>query len=130
MYLVDTNIIIRFLTRDNEKMFLQVQRLFTQATAESLLIPDAICAEVVYVLQHVYHLSELEIADKLSRFIEFEAFKVNKKLLLHTLYLFAKEKVGFIDAYLLAKAKISDYDGVYSFDERLQKIGDGKVISP
>lgn len=123
MKAIDTNVIIRFLTRDNEDIFLKVEKIFKYAAPESIVIPDAVIAEASYVLEHIYNLKKLEIAEKLSLFLAFKAFKTNRALLLRTFYYFREKNLDFIDAYLIAGVDQDDYEAVYSFDHQMKKAG-------
>ena len=64
MISVDTNIIIRLLTRDDETQFRKVYRLFE---AEDIFIPDTVIMESEWVLRFAYEFDPGQVSDALTR---------------------------------------------------------------
>jgi len=56
MTAIDTNIIVRFLTRDNQKQFTKAKEVFSQ---QKLFIPDTVILESEWVLRFAYHFTPL-----------------------------------------------------------------------
>ena len=124
--LLDTNIIIRFLTNDEPEQAVMVEKLLKQAKSNSFELPDLVVMEIVYVLLSFYKLSKVSVVEKMSLLLDFEAFELNEKLLIKTLGIFSKNSISFVDAYLCAKVKLGHNSRVYSFDKKLLKVaGEG-----
>ncbi len=66
MILLDTNYILRYLLRDNEKMFRASQKVIGN---QHCFVLESVLAEVVYVLSGVYNVPKLLISKTLSQFI-------------------------------------------------------------
>lgn len=124
---LDTNVIIRFLTNDTPEQAKRVETLLNQATVKSLFIPDIIIAEIIYVLLSFYKLPKKEVVEKVSVLLDFEKIRSNKKLLKKTLEIFEENNLSFADAYLTSLVLLSKNSFIYSFDKRLSKI-EGVVV--
>lgn len=120
--ILDTNILIRFLTNDTPQLARQSEAIFAKAQKNELIIPDLVFAEIVFVLMSFYKLEKQEVVEKLRVVIEFEKFNTNEQLLNTTLNIFEENNISFIDAYLLANLQRNpDYE-LISFDKRLMKL--------
>lgn len=128
--LLDTNIIIRFLTNDPPNQAEKVEKLFSQVSSSSLEIPDVVIFEIVYVLLSFYQLSKEEVIEKIYSLINFEKIKTNKKLIKKTLEIFKNYPISFIDAYLCALIFLKKHPFIYSFDKKLKKIKGIKIKEP
>ncbi len=64
MIAVDTNIIIRFLTRDDEK---QYKKSFLIFNTEEVFISDTVILETEWVLRYAYEFSPDDICDALVK---------------------------------------------------------------
>ena len=89
-----------------------------KAEDESLCVPDAVVAELVYVLERVYQLSIASIREKVESLVDCRAVKVNRGVILMAIGLFEKENLGFIDAYGLALVTMGRYGRLYTFDKK------------
>lgn len=128
--LLDTNIIIRFLTNDSPHHAEKIEKLFAQSPTSSLEIPDVVIFEIVYVLLSFYQLSKEEVIEKIYLLINFEKIKTNKKLIKKTLEIFKKYPISFIDAYLCALVILKKHPFFYSFDKKLKKVREIKIKEP
>jgi predicted nucleic acid-binding protein len=108
-YILDTNIIIRFLANDHGEHSPAAYRLFEGASRGEviLLIDPIVVAECVHVLKgRYYQLSKLEISTHLKRIVEFVQIEADdKNLLISSLEYYAKYNVDYPDAYLASLAE-------------------------
>lgn len=117
--LVDTNLIVRFLVNDNSKQAQAAEKVFKE---NELILTDVALAEVVWTLQSFYKLPRQEIIDKIYRLLQSKSFIFNRELLLNSLFKYLNYKISFVDAYLIAYVEINKMEGLYSFDEGLDKV--------
>ncbi len=94
MRFLDTNIFVRYLTRDDKTKALACYELFqrVQRGQESLITCEAVIAEVVYVLssRNLYGLTHQEIRDRLVPVLSLPGLKLPQKgVYLRALDLFA-----------------------------------------
>jgi predicted nucleic-acid-binding protein len=121
--LLDTNVVIRFLTADDPNQSPKAKTLFEQATPRSILISDVIMVEIVHVLLSVYGLDRAEVVAKINLLLEFPALLTSKSLWKRCLSLYQSEpKLSFVDAYLIASCQNSSLATVYSFDKKVTTI--------
>jgi predicted nucleic-acid-binding protein len=111
MKAIDTNILIRFITKDDDKQAKSVYQLFKQSeeAEEKLFVPLLVVLETIWVLQSGYSISNEEI---IATFAD---------LLLMPVLLFESEIVvqNFIDSARNTKFDLSDLliaNSAHSFD--------------
>lgn len=64
MIAIDTNVLVRLLTRDNEAQYKTSHKLFAAA---EILIPDTVVLETEWVLRCAYELTPAEVCDVFRR---------------------------------------------------------------
>lgn len=124
-YLLDTNVILRFLTGEPEPQALRAKTLFEHAESGALTIRvlPLVIAEVVFVLtgKH-YQMKRADVADALILFLENPRFDVvERDSLIRGLQLFKQHNIDYADAYLAAEAQMHAC-GIASFDQDFLKI--------
>lgn len=119
--LIDSNVILRFLIEDGSGQAQTVKNFFATAKVNSLVVPDLIIAEVVYVLESFYKTSKVEIADKLSSLIELDVFDLNRRLIIKTLDFYSNSNLDYADSYLTILARRDELEKVYTFDKAFIK---------
>lgn len=127
--LIDTNLIIRFLIKDDPDQFEATQKLFSSQD-ENLILPDLILAEVVWTLHSVYKLTKQEIIEKLLKLLKLKNLTANFNLLINSLLIYRDYNISFVDAYLIAFCEQNKLAGIYSFDKGLDKIKSVKRLKP
>ena len=130
--LLDTNVIIRFLTGDHPTHSPRSRNLFARAAAGelTLVLTDLALAETAWVLQSFYSLDRAEIAAALKGVVESTGIEVqDKRILLSTLRNFAQTDVNFVDAYHAAVASAESI-AIVSFDRDFDQFPGIKRIEP
>ncbi|HEY4256560.1 MAG TPA: PIN domain-containing protein [Candidatus Udaeobacter sp.] len=130
--LLDTNVIIRFLTGDHPTHSPRSRNLFARAAAGevSLVLTDLALAESAWVLQSFYQLDRAAIAAALKGVIESIGVEVqNKAILVNALRNFAQTGVNFVDAYHAAVANAESI-AIASFDRDFDQFAGIKRIEP
>lgn len=122
MEVVDTNVIIRFLVGDNLKQQQQAVQWFSEAEAgkRKLRIKPIVVAEATFVLESFYKKSRQEIADAFEVFLSQRWMQVDEREVLLSIWPLYKQKLHFVDSYLIASARVGQ-DTVLSFDQALLK---------
>lgn len=124
-YLLDTNVILRFLTGEPEAQAQRAKKLFEQSESGvlNIRILPLVVAEVVFVLtgKH-YQMDRAEVAEALMLFLENPNFDIaDRDSLISGLQLFKQHTIDYADAYLAAEAQTHDC-GIASFDQDFLKI--------
>ena len=123
-YVVDTNVFLRFLLKDNKKYFNQARESFLRAKEckITLILLPPVVFEIDYVLKGVYSLSRQESANILSSLVKSPDLEVKeRKILIETIEKYKKVNVDLVDIYLSAVAK-QQKAKILSFDKDFKKI--------
>ena len=130
--LVDTNVLLRFITGEPTSQANQVANLFEAADAGKvrLTVLPMVLAEAVFVLTGFYEHSRSKTAEVLSHLLSCPGFHSGEQQnMLHALKLFGAGKLDFVDCYLAA-VSIRDGQTVVSFDRDFTKLDGVSVRKP
>jgi predicted nucleic acid-binding protein len=118
---VDTNILVRHLAGDPPAQARRATRYLE--TAEELLLPDLIAAEVAYVLESYYEVPRAQAADTLRAILAFPAIRaVDADLLRRAIEVYEVHRLDFADAYLVASAERTGVGVIASFDRAIDRV--------
>lgn len=137
MRFLDTNIILRYLTRDDETKAEACRRLFQQAQrgAEELLTCEAIVTEVVYVLSSPrgpYRLSHEEIRARLVPILTLRGLRLpQKRGYIRALDLYATSPfLDIEDALAVAHMERQGLSEIVSYDRDFDLVADVQRVEP
>ncbi len=117
MIAIDTNIIVRFLTRDDEKQYQKSYQMFSEY--EQIFIPTTVILETEWVLRFSYNFPSDKINFALLGLLNFNnVFTENKKAVIKALE-WHQKGMDFADALHLANSL--HVDKFISFDKKLIK---------
>lgn len=128
-YLVDTNVLLRFLLDDHREFSPAARELFEEAAqGEALLVfSDVAVAEAVWVLTSHYKIDSHKVAQTLMSLLTRKGIRCsNLEILLETLELVGQTACDFLDCYLAAEGKASG-DTVATFDRDFRKFPEVKL---
>ena len=118
---IDTNLLVRYLTEDDPSKANDVKRLLLRAAQDEirLLIPSVVIAELVWVLQSFYKLERREIVPLLKAILHTHGVEVSDKAVVsEAIALYRNGTIDFIDAWIVAFAKAAGVGAVYTFDRK------------
>ena|SRR5260221_4785511 len=126
---IDTDVIIRLLTGDDEQKRNDTTALFEKVSNGKLVLttPDTAIADAVFVLSssNLYHLHRTEIRDLLVPLLSYPNFKIeNKQIVIQALDYYADKNIDFGDAMLVALTEQSEEKTIYSYDHDFDKFPD------
>ena len=126
--IIDTNVIIRFLTENPKTIapkFAAVFDFFIKLEKKefTVFLPDLVIFEAFFVLTSYYEIEQKIVAAKLTELMLFAGIEMSDKLLLIACFeILKKQKVDLVDAYICALAKKRGDSEVYSFDKDIKKL--------
>ncbi len=123
VYLLDTNVIIRFLIGDDELFLKQSIEYFQKIEEASLQVEilEGVLMEAFFVLTKFYKLPKNEVILDLKTILAMEGvINSNKSILHETLSLVESKNIDFVDALICAKSKLQGY-GKLSFEKDVKK---------
>jgi len=123
VYLIDTNVILRYLLADH-KIFSPKAKVFLQDVAKGLKnaeLSSVVVVECVYVMEKFYEIPKNEVADKLSRILTIkEVINSDKSEILNALLKYKNSGADIVDCMLTAKS--SPQRVIVSFDKDFKKL--------
>jgi predicted nucleic acid-binding protein len=131
-YLLDANVLIRFLVQDDPKQSAAATALLQKAERRELLLHlDSLAvAETVYVLTGRYGRTKAEVANVLLAIIQNAGIQtMEEATVIGALQRFAAFNVDFADAWLATRASRTRRP-VASFDRDFDKFKDIKRLEP
>ncbi len=112
VYLIDTNIIIRFLVGNDEEFLLQSTEIFQNienGTVQVEILSEALM-ECYFVLTKFYKLPKNEVINDLKTILSLQGVvNQDKIILLETLNLIENKHIDFADVLICAKTKLQNY---------------------
>jgi predicted nucleic-acid-binding protein len=124
--LPDTNVIIRYLTRDVESLYIRAKEFFDdvkEGRAKAVII-ESVVAECIYVLTKIYKVPKDKAAEGLIDILHYKGIaNPDQKELIHALTLFSGRSIDIVDCILCVKAKGHGMS-LLSFDDDLNKMSD------
>jgi predicted nucleic-acid-binding protein len=118
---IDTDVIIRFLTGDDQAKQAAASALFERVEQGLLTIaaPDTVITDAVYVLSspRLYNLARNEVQEFLTTLVNLSHFQIqNRRAVLRALELFGSSKIDFGDTLILASMEQQNSHILYSYD--------------
>jgi len=129
----DTNLFIRFFTGDPDNQAQESRKFLNQVSRGKygLFICDLIIAEIIYVLESIYHLDRNAVVEKILAIAETDNTIIeNRQVILRALDLYEEKNIDFIDAYLASHSVKNNCDTIFTFDRDFKKIDFIKKIIP
>ncbi|MFA7175058.1 MAG: type II toxin-antitoxin system VapC family toxin [Kiritimatiellia bacterium] len=125
MIALDTNVIVRFLIKDDEKQALCVYKRFKQAESkkERFFIPLPILLETLWVLESAYKIGRIDILNSLEALsqmpiIEFEANCVLEQLIIEG----RNTNLDLSDILIAYASRNSGCSSVLTFDKKASRL--------
>jgi len=113
MIAVDTNVIVRLLTQDDEKQYNKSLRLFQE---QDIFIPDTVILETEWVLRFAYNFKPDEICQAFRSLLGLPNVQVTNASLMAQLLQWHENGLDFADALHLAQSQ--NCSAIYTFDNQ------------
>lgn len=122
--LVDANVIVRFVVRDDKEFFVKAEELFLAAGNGKIKIyvDEVGVAETIWILTSFYQKPKGEVVDALQLLLgQNWVLNPRKKLIVKALEMFQMNNLSYIDCWL---AVVSQKLGckLETFDKKLKKL--------
>ena len=124
MKALDTNVLIRFLVKDDEKQANTVYKIFKKAemNKDTLFVPLLVVLEVVWVLESVYDVTRQEVLDSFESLLLMPILKFEAQVAVRRFILSARESnLDLPDLLIATSAQLSGCDSVLTFDMAASK---------
>jgi len=129
MISVDTNVIIRFLTHDDER---QYKKSFTLFNKQEIFISDTVILETEWVLRYAYKFSSNEICNAFVNLFGLKNIHLSNPTFIAQALEWHKHGMDFSDAMHLTQCQ--QFEKLYSFDKKFiskaKKLTTCEVVLP
>lgn len=123
MVAIDTSVLIRFLTKDDEQLAAKATKAIHAFDVGEALLDRVILAEIGYVLRSVYGFDKKDVVDVYKTLLADNRFTtVDRDLVESTVDIFdAQKPLSFEDSWLLSLKRSKKVSRVLTFDQDLLK---------
>jgi len=130
---VDTNVFLRYLTKDDLSKYERCRQMFKRALDGEITISTSgmVIAELIWTLLSYYKVPKAEVIEKVSVILGTEnLFVPDKDVLADAIVLYARKNIDFIDAYNAVFMKYHGLREIYSYDGDFETIEDIESKEP
>jgi uncharacterized protein len=125
MHFLDTNILLRYLTRDDERKALSALDLLTriEQNQEKVTTSSMVIFETVFTLQSFYRVPRQQIKELILPIIALRGLQLPGKHVYQQAFdLYISKNISFADAYNAAYMLTEHVSTIYSWDTDFDKI--------
>ena len=122
---IDTNVLLRYLTRDDERMARASLDLLLsiESGQQSAIASPLVIFETVFTLQSFYRIDREQIRSLLAPIIALDGLQLDgKTVFLHALDIYVDVNVSFADSFNAAFMMARGIDEVYTWDRGIDRI--------
>ena len=130
---VDTNIFLRYLTKDDPSRYEKCREMFKKAMKGDIAITTSgiVIAELVLTLLSYYKVPKAEVIEKVTVIVGTKNLSIaDKHIVADALVLYARKNIDFIDAYNAIFMRYQGLRDIYSYDEDFELIEDIRRREP
>lgn len=130
---VDTNIFIRYLTKDDPTKYDRCRELFKRALEGKIILASSgmVIAELIWTLLSYYKVSKADVIEKVSIIVSTESLHIpDKDIIADALVFYGRKNIDYIDAYNAVFMKYHGYREIYSYDRDFDLVEEIKREEP
>jgi predicted nucleic-acid-binding protein len=128
---LDTNVLVRLLTRDEAKQAEKVRLLF-EAYADAndeFFVSDVVLAELAWTLERAYGFNRSDIGETFGALSENASLGFESRDVLRVARaIFESANVGFADCLIAARAQFKGCSSLVTFDKAMRAISLVKIL--
>ena len=122
---IDTNIFLRFLTRDDPSRYEKCRDIFKKAMGGEIALATSamVIAELIWTLLSYYKVLKADVIEKVSIIVATESLHIPEKdRIMDALVLYGRKNIDYIDAYNAISMRHDGLTEIYSYDEDFDAI--------
>ena len=130
---LDTNVLLRYFTRDDEEKARRALALLTRVERgeESVATSPLVVFEAVFTLQKRYGASREQVRELVWPILSLRGLQLpNKSLYRRALDLYVEKSLPFADAFNAAYAEKLGIDSIYSWDKDFDRLEGIERVEP
>lgn len=117
---IDTNIFLRYLTKDDPLKYDKCREIFKRAIEGNaeLATSGIVIAELIWTLLSYYKVQKDDVIEKISIIVNTDNLYIpDKDVITDALVLFGRKNIDYIDAYTAVFMKRYGFEEIYSYDK-------------
>jgi predicted nucleic acid-binding protein len=122
---VDTNVFLRYLTRDDPSKYEDCKTLFKKAIEGKITLATSglVVAELIWTLLSYYKIPKAEVVEKISIIVGTDQLYIpDKEMIADALVLYAMKNIDYIDAFNAVLMRYNGLNDIYSYIEDFDTI--------
>lgn len=122
---IDTNIFIRYLTKDDPSKYDKCREIFKKAVEgkTNLATSGMVIAELIWTLLSYYKVTKADVIEKISIIVSTENLYIpDKDIIADALILYSRKNINYIDAYNAVFMRYHGFDEIYSYGQDFDAI--------
>ena len=128
---IDTNVLVRFLTRDDPAQSMEAEKIMKKhcSCGNPGWIGVIVLCELVWVLQRGYHYKKKEICAVLGQLLRTAELEIEEKDSVRSaLEVFELQSADFSDCLIIQRNRRAGVTHTYTFDKNASKVTGFKLI--
>jgi len=128
--LLDTNVIIRFLTADKGKKYKNLYSFFQSLENGEMKVELKLIVlfQVIFVLKSYYKVPKKNIAEGMIGLLKYRGITIKEKQVVRrTLELWGDKNIEIVDCYLIASLGGDSQNLLYSYDRDFDKFAINRI---
>lgn len=128
---LDTNVLVRYVVRDDEIQWAAARRLIHQCVADglTLFVPVTVALELEWVLRTSYEYAKAPVLEVLSSLLSAAELSFESERALEVaLQLYRNGPADFADCLHIALAAQAGESPLWTFDKRAAKLGGAQTV--
>jgi len=130
---IDTNIFLRYLTKDDASGYDKCREIFKKAVDGNLKLATSgiVIAELIWSLLSYYKVQKADVIEKISVIVGTDSLYIpDKDIITDALVLYSRKNIDYIDAYNAVFMKRYGFEEIYSYDKDFDAVEGIKRIEP
>jgi|SRR4030066_1618652 len=130
---IDTNIFLRYLTKDDPSKYDKCREIFKKAVEGKIELATSgiVIAELIWTLLSYYKAPKADVIEKISIIVSTENLHIpDKNIITDALVLYGRKNIDYIDAYNAVFMRYHNLNEIYSYDEDFDMVEDIKREEP
>ena len=121
---LDSNVLIRFVTKDDEAQYQQAAALIQHAEPQSLCVTLPVVLECYWVLERLYQLNKAQLVQFLKMLVSSKQYYIPQiNYIIKSIHQYEQGKAQFADALITVLCEMEGCERVYTFDKKAQSVG-------
>ncbi len=132
MIAIDTNVLVRYIVRDDPNQSVTADKLIDDTCSENnpAIINHIVLCETIWVLEYTYGYKRKHLVPLLKQILSTDCFEIpNSFLVWKAIYDYEANNADFSDYLICHNNKLSGVETTYTFDKKFAKHKHCKLLS-